>query len=138
MKISEEEVKNWYELNGVSTESWDNFEDFTKEMIAVEAIVSGWGEVTQLRESGIPESAVLIYFNADDCGLDPSESEYLGEEASYEGLTPYVLQNTTSDNIKRLFDDKNPVNVLSVDSLRTDDDNVHIIVEVEGEAEIFR
>lgn len=123
-------------MNGISDTDWDEFEDFTREMVALEAIADGWGAVEQMRETGIPESAVLMYFNAKSCGLEPSEVEYLGDENAYEGLTSYVLQNTTSDNLKSIFDD-DTVTVLSVDSLEGSNGTIYVTVEVEASSRIF-
>lgn len=136
MKISESDARTWYETNGIADTDWNDFEDFTREMIAVEAIADDWDEVDQMRETGIPESAVLIYFNVTECGLDEGEVEYLDEEDSYEGLTSYVMQNTSSSNLKSLFDDSE-VTVLSVDALEGSNGEMYVRVEVEGSASIF-
>lgn len=136
MEISESDAKDWYETNGIANTDWGEFEDFTREMIAVEAIADDWDEVDQMRETGIPESAVLIYFNVDECGLDEREVEYLDDEDSYEGLTSYVMQNTSSSNLKSLFNDSS-VTVLSVDALEGSNGEMYVRVEVEGSASIF-
>lgn len=136
MQITESDARDWYETNGIGDTDWEEFADFTREMLAVEAIADEWEEVDQMRETGIPESAVIIYFNVEDCGLDTGEVEYLDEENSYEGLTSYVIQNTLSDNLASLFDDSE-VTVLSVDALEGSNGEMYVRVEVEGSSELF-
>jgi len=137
MQISETEAREWYESNGISNTDWSEFAPITKQMLAVEAIASEWDVVVQMRETGIPESAVLIYFDAEACGLDPEEVHYLGSEASYEGLTSYIIQNTTSEHVSSLFEDRANVTVLSVDAVEMNTGLVTFVLEVEGDETIL-
>jgi hypothetical protein len=114
MDICETDAKSWYESHGISDSPWNDFTDKQQGMLGLETLGDSWDEVVSMREVGIPENGVLLYFEATACGLDENEIEYYAEENnSREQITPYILQNTTSKHLKDIFDDPS-VNVLSV------------------------
>lgn len=108
----ENHARQWYEANGVTDEDWEKLDETTKKIISIEAICDSWPEVDHMRETGVPSSAVLLFIDPGGAGLDTDEVAHLSNEASYEGLTSYVMQNSTR-NIARLFTNSS-VKVLGV------------------------
>lgn len=136
MKISESDAKNWYETYGIADDDWDEMPGFQQGMVALESVAEDWDEVVDMRETGIPESAVVIYFDPSSIGLKGSEIEFRSEEQGYESLTSYVLQNAESDNVESLFDSDN-VEVLSVSHREGSDGTVYVTIECEADRSIF-
>lgn len=137
MEISESEVREWYESNGIADDDWESLEGFTREMLAVEALADSWESVTKLLEAGMPESAVIVYFDAESIGVGSVEVLHRAEEDSFESLTSYVFQNTTSEEVKELFT-CSEVTVESVSAMKGRDGRVSVTIECEGTAEIFK
>lgn len=127
VSISEEEAREWYEENGIADTEWGEFIPLQKGMIGIEAIASQWGDLSDIRETGVPESAVLLYFNAETVGLNKNKVNDVVD------LTSYVLQNTTSSHIKELFDSSD-INVLSVNPYSEGDG---IQIECEADESLF-
>lgn len=136
MKISESDAKDWYETYGIADDDWDEMPDFQQGMVALESVAEDWDEVVDMRETGIPESAVVMYFDPSAIGLDASEVEFRSEEEGYESLTSYVLQNTNSNNVESLFN-SDEVGVLSVSHQEGSDGGIYVTIECEADRGIF-
>lgn len=128
MQIKEEKAIKWYNDRGLSSDSWDSFSELVKGMVCIEAIAEEWDEVDQLLETGIPEQAVLIYFNIEKIGLKLSEMEERDSTDSYESLTTYSLQNTTSENLESLLID----NEVTIESVALEKDCLRVECSAKG------
>jgi len=130
LEISESDAKNWFETNGISSSSWASFDEFQQEMLALEALASNWDDIITMRESGIPESYVLMYFYPEDIGLDVQELE------NRQDKTAYVVQETISDNVSELFDSES-VSVFGTDVEYNNDDEMLLRIGCEANERIF-
>lgn len=133
MDITESEAAEWLELHGVSDSSWDSLPSFQKGMVGIEAVASSWDEVDSIRETGVPESAAVLYFNSEKCGLNEAELEFQAEEGD---LSLYVMQNAESEALASLFDDS-AVSVLGVDLIDGSNDERYVLVECEAGVGLF-
>jgi len=112
MLVDENEAKQWYEQHGVSNEEWRSYDNMTKNLLRLEATLDEWEEVDYMRETGIPESAVLAFIKPDDIGIEHTKLQHLSSDESVTDVSTYVMQNS-SKNITRLFLSSS-TNVLSV------------------------
>lgn len=129
--ISESDAEDWFTTDGISNKAWEDFDGFQKEMLALEAITSDWDDVVEIREAGIPESNVLLYYYPEDIGLDASELEAL------EDKTAYVVQETTSENVSALFDSES-VTVFGIDIMYNNNDELLLRIGCEANEQIFK
>lgn len=130
LSIAEADARDWFETYGIANTPWNDYDDFQKEMLALEAIVDNWENVIDIRESGIPESNVLLYFYPEDVGLETRELE------AQEDKTAYVVQNTTADNISSLFE-SDSINVFGTDIMYNNDDELLLRIGCEANEKIF-
>lgn len=128
MEIKEKEVIDWYNNYGLSSDSWSSFSDEIKGMVAIEAIIEEWDEVEQILETGIPEQAVLVYFDVESVGLELRELEERDSVNSYESLTSYSMQNTDSENLRTLLID----DVITVESVALEDEYLRVECSTKG------
>lgn len=133
MDITEAEAKSWFESNGISGDDWDELPGFQKGMIGIESVAFDWDDVHSIRETGIPESAAVLYFHVGEAGLD--EDEVLFEDADGD-LGLYVMQNTTSENMQSLFSDDS-VSVVGVRQLEGSNDERYVLLECEADMSLF-
>ena len=128
MRIKEQKAVDWYQGNQLVSDSWSTFSDTIKGMVAIEAITSDWNEVTKTLETGGPDKAVLLYFNIQDCGLNFTEISKRDSTPDLESITTYILQNTTSENLKRLLTD----DVVTVESVTVEDGTLRVTCSANG------
>lgn len=136
MEVSESEVREWYAENAISDADWDSLPEFQQGMVAIEAVADSWSEVVSMREVGIPEDAVLLFFEPSAIGLDASEVSHRAEARGFESLTSYVLQETSSENICSLFSSET-IGVVSVSMREGQDDEPYLVLECEADTSVF-
>lgn len=133
MDITESAAAEWLDVHGISDESWDSLPSFQKGMIGIEAVASSWDEVDSIRETGVPESAAVLYFNSEACGFSVDELEFQSESGD---LSLYVMQNAESDALVSLFEDS-AVSVLGVDLIEGSNGEQYVLVECEAGLSLF-
>lgn len=124
MIVTEEEGKKWYNKNGISDEDWSNFNKTTKDLVRLEATLDKFDEIHHMRETGIPESAVLAFIKPGDVGLNKDTLSYINSDKDLRDIATYVTQNSTR-NIKRIF----LLNNMEVTSVNYIDDFIRLEVE---------
>jgi len=101
--------------------------------IGIEAVASSWDEVDSIRETGVPESAAVLYFNSEACRVSVDELEFQSESGF---LSLYVMQNAESDALVSLFEDS-AVSVLGVDLIEGSNGEQYVLVECEAGLSLF-
>lgn len=101
MIVNDEKAKAWYELNGISNDDWDSFDRRVKNLLRLEATLYRYDEITQMLETGIPESAVIVKIKPADINIDEDKIKKI-DDSDYRDISTYIIQNANR-TIKRIY-----------------------------------
>ena len=120
MKLTKQEIIDWYTQRGISKSRFKNYDNLVKGMIGIEAIADDWTDVEEIRETGIPADAVLLFFEPN--GVDLSELQESDDKIDY------LLLNTNSENLKQILKD----DIVTVVGIKSVEGCIRVECEAKG------
>lgn len=95
-------AKEWYETHGVSNRDWEEYDDVTKQLIALEATFDEWEAVADMREHGPGFNSVSVFFDPDKLACTGTPDYNLAVKEDDRSLAAYLAQNAQG-NLGRLL-----------------------------------